>query len=187
MKNIIIIHGSVSKEEFSESPLQSAKHWLPWAKEQLSTLGYTVNIPEMPEPYKPVYEEWKNILEKFEIGEETILIGHSCGGGFLVRWLSEHNIRVGKLILVAPWLDPKDELKNGFFDFEIHSNLVEKTKDGITMFYSTDDEEDILESVEKIKSVAINIKIVEFSDKGHFTESDAVTELPEILEEIKDL
>lgn len=30
----------------------------------------------------------------------------SCGAGFLLRWLSENSVRIAKLILVIPWLDP---------------------------------------------------------------------------------
>jgi hypothetical protein len=36
------------------------------------------------------YATWLRGVERYEITPETLLVGHSCGGGFLVRWLSGH-------------------------------------------------------------------------------------------------
>ena len=115
MKTAIILHGMPSKEEYfnAESPAQSNKHWLPWVQRQLILNGILAQTVELPEPYEPNYEKWRSVFEQFHIDEETNLIGHSCGGGFLVRWLSENKIKVGKVALVAPWLDPERERRAG--------------------------------------------------------------------------
>ncbi len=185
MKTAIIIHGMPSREEYEATPLQTKKHWIPWIQQQLDLKGILAQAPEMPEPYEPNYEQWKLVFEQFHIDEETVLIGHSCGGGFLVRWLSEHAVKVGQVILVAPWIDTEKELSTGFFDFDIDPNLGAKTKEEIVMLYSTDDDEVILKSVDKIKQSIKDISVREFSDKGHFTIVDGVSEFPELLEEIK--
>lgn len=54
-----------------------------------------------PQDWRPHYDDWKKVFEKNEINSDTILIGHSSGGGFLVRWLGEAKIKIKKLILVA--------------------------------------------------------------------------------------
>ena len=70
--------------------------------------------------YQPKYELWKTEFEKNEIDEETSLVGHSNGAGFIIRWLSENkDVRVDKVILVAPWLDPTNRKGSEFFDFVI--------------------------------------------------------------------
>ncbi|GHU08283.1 hypothetical protein FACS189431_4250 [Alphaproteobacteria bacterium] len=137
----------------------------------------------MPNAFFPEYNIWKREFERFGLDEDTILVGHSCGGGFLTRYLSENDIKVGKVVLVAPWLGRHDkEMDKTFFDFTIAKDLASKTK-GLTIFYSKDD--DILEAVEKIKSAVDNVKIVEFTNKGHFTFTDLGThEFPELLNEI---
>ena len=123
MKTAIIIHGNPSKEEyFDESkPKPEDAHWIPWLKNELQQQGYVVASPAMSEPYEPNYEKWKSVFEQFHIDENTTLIGHSCGGGFLVRWLSEHPTeQVGKVVLVAPWMDPEHEEREqvtNFFDY----------------------------------------------------------------------
>lgn len=189
MKTAIIIHGWDNRDEFFDMtrPSPSNTHWIPWLQKQLSVKGITTQTPEMPDSYEPNYEKWKSVFELFPLDQETILIGHSCGGGFLVRWLSEHEVKVGQVILVAPWLDPTRELgaENDFFRFNINSNLSERSAHGITMLYSTDDDIVILQSVETIQVVVAGIHIKQFSDKGHFILGDMGTnEFPELLEEI---
>ncbi|MFZ4500317.1 MAG: RBBP9/YdeN family alpha/beta hydrolase [Minisyncoccia bacterium] len=188
MKTAVIIHGMPSREEYIQTGAHSSEHhWLPWIKKELELKEVTVYTPEMPEPYEPNYERWKMVFEQFPINEETVLIGHSCGAGFLVRWLSENNTRVGKVILVAPWMDPDHEetaLVTDFFEFTIDPFMVEKTK-GVTIFISSDDDAPMLKTVELLKENITGIAVVEFSDKGHFVEGDMGTnEFPELLKEV---
>lgn len=188
MKTAIIVHGMPSREEYFETGQRSSKHhWLPWMKCELEARGIATVTPEMPEPYEPHYKKWKTVFEQFSVNEETVLIGHSCGAGFLVRWLSENPASAGKVILVAPWMDPdhqEKELVTDFFDFSIDSSLVKKTK-GVTVFISSDDDVPMLKTVELLKERIAGLVVVEFSNKGHFTEADMGTnEFPELLKEV---
>lgn len=187
MKTAIIIHGLPSKEEYYDAnrPASSNCHWLPWIQKQLLLKDIVAQTPEMPVPYNPSYQAWKEMLERFPLNEETILIGHSCGGGFIVKYLSENNIKVGKVVLVAPWLDLEKSLATGMFDFKIDENLVEKTH-GLSVFSSTNDQASVQKSVEVIKDKIKNIKLVEFKDAGHFCYKDLGTEVfPELLKEFE--
>jgi predicted alpha/beta hydrolase family esterase len=183
MKTAIILHGMPDRKGYN-NPLNDAEsncHWLPWIQKQLTVHHILAQTPELPEPYAPDYEAWKRVFEQFLFDEETLLIGHSCGGGFLVRYLSENDIKVGKVVLVAPWLDPDKDHCPEFFNFTIKRNLVASTA-GVTILVSTDDDKDILDSVEKIKSECDDVEVKEFTDKGHFTLSQMGTkEFPELL------
>ncbi len=119
MNNAIIIHGTCDEEEyFSDAyPSLSNSHWFPWLQKQLLIKSIFTQTPEMPEAYKPDYEKWKHEFERFSVDKETILIGHSCGGGFLIRWLSENKVEIDKLILVAPWLDPRNRRTTNFQNY----------------------------------------------------------------------
>ncbi len=186
-KNAILIHGTCSEDEYysDKYPTLSNSHWLPWLSKQLMTLDIPTVALEIPNAYMPDYVIWKREFERFDIGPETILVGHSCGGGFLVRWLSESDVKVGKVILVAPWLDPENSKgnNNDFFDFEMQKDLVSKTK-GVTLFVSKDDDDDIQVSVDKILNNIDNIEKIEFDKHGHFTLHDMGTEeFPELLRE----
>ena len=139
----------------------------------------------MPEAHDPQYDKWKREFERFEINKESILIGHSCGGGFLVRWLSENSVKIDKLVLVAPWLDPNKEKAADFFNFKIDKTLAQKINK-IHMFVSEDDSDDILKSVNFIKKDITEVIIHELKAKGHFTFNSMKTnEFSELLEIIK--
>lgn len=171
------------KESFynGDADSQILCHWIPWLHQQLMIKDILTQIPSMPRPYAPVYEEWVEIIKQFKIDSDTVLIGHSCGAGFWVRYLSENNIKVSKLILVAPWLDPHKEIKD-FFDFEI--NLRNKVDD-ISIFYSKDDDEEMKLSFELLVEKLPTAKTHVFEDRGHFTlRSMKTREFPELLKEV---
>jgi len=186
MKNAILIHGTCDKDEYFDDqyPSLSNSHWFPWLQKQLLIKGIHTERPEMPDAHTPEYDKWKNEFERFDVNEETILVGHSCGGGFLLRWLSENTVRVGKVILVAPWLDPKRDKTTDFFDFQIDKAVINRANK-FQIFVSNDDEQDILDSVNTIKENITDINIRYFEGMGHFTEGEMKRkDFPELLEEL---
>ncbi len=183
MKQAIIIHGYNDRSEFLDTsrPSASNDHWLPWLQRQLLLNGIEAQTPEMPGFYKPDYKKWAEMLERFSPDENTMLVGHSCGGGFLVRWLSEHPQRVGRVVLVAPWLDPKKVIDPNFFDFTIDSDIASRTN-GLYVLYSTDDDPQVLTSIATLKAILQNGVFQEFTNKGHFVLNSLKTEkFPELL------
>ncbi len=186
--NAILIHGWGTKEEFYDSkyPSASNSHWFPWLTKELMIRDiHTVSV-EMPDSHDPQYEVWKKELERFDLDKDTILVGHSCGGGFIVRYLSETNIKVGKVLLAAPWIgvQPDREFDASFFNFDIDTSIVSKT-DGVTIINSTNDSLQIQESVRQLSQKIKDIKLVELEEKGHLTLKGLGTEeFPELLKEI---
>ena len=187
MKTAIILHGMPSEKTYldSKGPAQSNSHWLPWIQQQLLVKGVLAQTPEMPIPFDPEYSAWKEVFERFPLNEETILIGHSCGAGFILRYLSENETNFDKVVLVAPWIDTENSLNTGMFDFELDENLSDKTKE-LVVFNSDNDMKVVQDTVEVLKSKLKNIKIVEFKNKGHFCYKNMGTdEFPELLNEFK--
>jgi len=187
MKNAIILHGMPSREEYYDpkAPSMSNAHWLAWLQAQLLKKDIAAATPEVPNAYEPDWATWVREVERFEIGPDTILVGHSCGAGFWVKYLSVHkDLKAGKVILVAPWLDPDgDEAHDFFDDFEIDAGLAARTK-GLVIFNSDNDMGNVLKSVAAIRETIEDIKYKEFENYGHFTKSDMKTaEFPELLEE----
>jgi uncharacterized protein len=184
MKTAIILHGMPSKEEYFDPegwPSKYSGHWLPWIQRQLIVNGVLAQVPELPEPYEPDYDKWRSVFECFPINENTILVGHSCGGGFLVRWLSENKVKVGRVALVAPWVNPDSSRpKPGFFNFQIDESLLSRT-DGMCLFISSDDDKEELDTAEMLKERIHDLQVKEFSDRGHFTFNDMKTQdFPEL-------
>jgi predicted alpha/beta hydrolase family esterase len=183
--NAIIVHGTCSRQEYysADFPSASNSHWLPWLQKQLIMRDIKADTPEMPLAFMPDYEIWKREAERFDIGPDTILVGHSCGAGFWIRYLSEHpELSVGKVILVAPWLDPNNIKHNDFFDFEYDPDLVSHTA-GLTIFNSTDDHEGIQWSAQWLCQLLSDWEFKSFDNYGHFCFEDMhTTAFPELLE-----
>lgn len=183
MKNAILIHGCCDKKEYfsDKYPSLSNSHWFPWLQKQLLMKGIFTQTPEMPKPYEPDYNEWKKEFERFDIHEDTFLVGHSCGGGFLIRWLSENKIHVNKLILVAPWLDPNSRRTDNFFDFNIDEGILERVQEIHLLLSSDEKVEGVVKSVDIIRKVLPKIIFHQFNNMGHFTYSKMKTEkFPEL-------
>jgi predicted alpha/beta hydrolase family esterase len=187
MKNCIIIHGCPSDAEKAMNPETRTydKHWIPWIKEELFKQDIKVYIPLMPEPWKPNYESWKKEFDKLQINKDTILIGHSCGCAFLVRWLGETKQKINKLILVAPWKIPDEDniIKKAFYEYLIDETIKSRVKE-IIMFTADNEEEDGKESLEIFHN-SLEGKIIDLKGRGHYTIGDMGTEeFPELLKEI---
>ena len=186
MNNVIIVHGSCDRQEYYENECKPLieKHWFPWLKKELLSRGIFVQMPEMPKPHKPIYEEWQMKLKNLKIDEGSIMIGYDCGGGFLLRWLTENKIKIKKLILIAPWMDPERKRTEDFFDFQVDNNII-KRAGKIDILFSNDDEGDVLRSVNIIKESLPEANFYSYRDRGHFTSSSMGTDdFPELLEMI---
>jgi predicted alpha/beta hydrolase family esterase len=71
--------------------------------------NYQVNYPEMPDEDDPDYGRWKPQIKKQldAAGGEIILVGHSLGGYFLIKYLSEEdqpkNPVIGIALIAVPY------------------------------------------------------------------------------------
>ncbi len=147
--------------------------------------GYLAQTPEMPEPYEPEYRAWAGELERYMFNAdslaEMLLVGHSCGGGFLLRWLSDHtDVSVRRVVLVAPWIDPyRNRCVPGFFDFKIDQALTARTD--LHILYSDNDTPEVESSVQTILDTLPTIQQHFMPGRQHFTaDSLGSVEFPEL-------
>jgi predicted alpha/beta hydrolase family esterase len=179
MRNAIIVHGMPGRDEYYDPAVPSASnhHWLPWLSKQLLVREIPAACPEMFRAFEPDYPTWRREFERFDVTPQTLLVGHSCGGGFLVRWLGEHpTVRVGTVVLVAPWIDPDRHLTSDFMVFDLDGDLVSRTQ-GLHIFGSDDDADTILRSVAILRDALPAARYREFPGAGHFLEPT----FPELL------
>jgi predicted alpha/beta hydrolase family esterase len=184
-RNAILVHGCCDEEEFyggESSPSNS--HWFPWLQKELIKRDIETQTPEMPRPYRPEYAAWKQVLDCFSIDRHSILVAHSCGAGFVLRWLADEMRSVQKLILVAPWIDPFGT-RGSFLDFELDSK-VDSMFDEMHVMYSEDDDvEGLRESVQSLIKAYPRAQCHRFCDRGHFSRTDLGTDaFPELLDVI---
>ncbi len=186
--NCIIIHGCPSgPEEFINinDPGSYPKHWIPYIKKGLIQMGIKTETPLMPTPWTPDYNAFKKEFEKYSVSENTILIGHSCGCAFLVRWLGESKQKIKELILVAPWKIPKenDPIREKFYIYPIDETIKSRVEE-IVMFTADDETENGKKSL-KLYHDILGGKIIELKGHGHYILKHMGTEeFPELLEEV---
>jgi len=100
----------------------------------------------------------------------------------MLKYLSLNpNIKIKQLILVAPWLDPEHTTSDFLYDTKLDPTLAGRVG-RIDLFVSSDDEQSVLDSTKEIHKTYPNIKMHEFTDKGHFCEK--ALQFPELLEVI---
>ncbi len=184
-KKCIIVHGCPSSEEKALDPNKRTydKHRIPRTKKQATTQGIEVYTPLMPLPWKPDYWRFKAVFEKHEVNKNTVLVGHSCGCAFLVRWLGETKTKILKLILVAPWKipDEDDDFGRTFYTYDIDGTIKDRVGE-IFMFTSDTEEDDGKKSLH-IFHDSLGGHIISLKNRGHYCLWDMGTEeFPELLE-----
>ena len=173
MKNAVTLHGICDENEYFDMdfPSPSNAHWLPWLQQKFCRAGILCQCLEMPKPYKPVYEEWKQTFEQLNVQDLAFVVGHSAGCGFILKWLHQNPaIKFEKLILVAPWLDPTKRMGE-FVQFELKPEGLKNVGE-IHLFHSEDDMEAVKITQERL--IAMYPKIIQhnYKNMGHFCLSD---------------
>lgn len=199
-KQIVVIHGADAFDTYEEY-IKFLKEWrieaedltktrTDWKDGLAEALGaeFQVIALRMPNKLNAKYLEWKIWFEKYipHLESGVVLVGHSMGGIFLVKYLSENDFpkKIKGLFLVAAPFDEKDSGES-LGDFKLPQSLDKLNSQGakIFIYQSTDDMVVPFADFGKYKAVLKNITAREFKDRGHFNQE----ELPELTQDIKDL
>lgn len=184
-KKLVIVHDRPGKNESGAGINDNEKHWISWLKTEAENLGFTVYNPQMPIPWEPEFLLWEKEFKSIPVDENSILVGHSAGGAFLVRWLADTKTKIRKLILVAPAKSPNPHKEHAeIYEFAIDSAIQDYAGE-IVVIFSSDDMDWIVES-SKLYTEKLSARVIEFNSRGHLTLNDMGTEeFPELLREIK--
>lgn len=185
--NMIFCHGVMGPEEDwgarTYNPNKGWKYWLQFYAEFEHDV--MMQLPEFPHAHVLLmkYDEWEKIMDRQDINPETVLIGHSAGGGFVLKYLAMHpDLKVKQVVLVAPWIDAEGFQPLGFYkNLKLDNAIVARAEQGIDLMISDDDMPHIKTSFDKIMQNMSEIRVHRFSGYGHFVRP----ELPEIMPIIK--
>jgi len=136
----------------------------------------------MPNRQNARYDEWSLWLERHVpfLRDGVILVGHSMGGIFLAKYLSENvfPVRIGMLALVAAPFD--DETNGSLGDFVLSDNLenVSRQVGTILLFHSQDDPAVPFTECAKYARALPEAETIVLDGRGHFLDPD----FPELSE-----
>lgn len=149
-----------------------------------------VLYPSMPNKQNARYDEWRIWFERhFDyITSHIILIGHSLGAIFLVKYLSENEVpfHVKALYIIsAPhWtLQERHTDFQGFAFDKKKLKKIEDTADNIYILHSMDDEIVPVSHGTAYKEALPSAKYIELRGRGHFLDGT----FPELKTSIEEL
>ncbi len=187
MKTAVIAHG------WGGSPDEPM---LKWIRSAMEAKGFSVIAPLMPHPDTPTIDDWVACLRSVvpTPNENTYFVGHSVGCQTILRYMETlpTSVQVGQVILVAPWikltvenLDAEEEesIAHSWMNTPIDFEKVKRHSHSIIGIFSTNDPFVPLEENKHILEEKVNARTIVLENRGHFTKSDGVSSLPELLEE----
>lgn len=196
-KQVVVIHGGDTFETYEEylSFLKSfeieigdlkKKSWKSSLQEKLGE-EYEVISPQMPNKQNAKYLEWKIWFEKVTplLNNEVVLVGHSLGGIFLSKYLSENTLPkkiLGTFLVAAPFDDKDSEYTLADFKIPEDLSLFEKQGGRITLYHSKEDPVVPFADLDKYSEKLKSARIVAFENKGHFGQPEFSEIVGDILE-----
>lgn len=168
--------------------------WRPWLRTELQKLGYKVLVPEMPDIDTPVIGKWVAKLAEV-VGKpdaDTYFVGHSIGCQAIMRYLETIDTPVGGAVFVAGWFNLEnlednetEEIARPWIETPIDLEKVKSVLPRATLIISENDPFGCLEQ-NKAKFAQVMTKGIVMPNAGHLSAEDGFTELPVVLDELKD-
>jgi hypothetical protein len=158
----------------SFNPYEQRKRWREELFKNLSETHECHSL-SMPNAFCADYEAWKIWFEKMVpyLRDGCILIGHSLGGGFLLRYLTENTmpVRVGQLHLVAPVVLDLEDCEGFLIDTTTWAKFL-TVPTVVHLWHSADDTLVPIAHSEAFAELYPAAVLHSFADRGHFlTES----------------
>lgn len=196
-KQIVAIHGgrtfpsyqeylhSLKTRQVTPDKFKLQKDWRYGLQQNLGD-DFEVFCPKMPNGNNVVYEEWKIWFLRLAefLDDDVVLVGHSMGGIFLAKYLSE-NIFAKKIKAVILLAAPFDEggLQESLGQVILPDSLETFSSQAqkIYLIFSKDDPIVPFENAQKYQQALLGSEIIAFEDRQHFNQEL----FPEIVELIK--
>lgn len=187
-KKIFIVHGWEGGPD---------RDWMPWAKKELEQRGYEVVLLSMPDPDYPRINTWVKYLKK-EVGKpskNTILVGHSMGCQTILHYLEtlQEGEKVDKVVLIAGFgqyltglTEEEKTVARPWVETPIDFEKIRSKASSFIAVFSDNDPYVPYEGNAKIYKEKLGAGIILDKGMGHFSEDTGVTELPILLELIKE-
>lgn len=187
LKKVFMIHGW---EGYPENC------WFPWLKKELEKRMFKVKVPLMPDTKHPKIENWVPFLAKLtkKADKDTYFVGHSIGCQTILRYLEATDVKIGGVILVAPWMQlNKNTIKEEgekviklaklWMETPINWKKIKQNCDNFICIFSDNDPYVPLINKELFENT-INAKTITEHNKGHFDDSAGIKEFPIVLNEL---
>ena len=144
-----------------------------WREELIKSIEgeFECHALSMPNSLCADYEAWKIWFEKMMpfMRNDITLVGHSLGGGFLLRYLSENKlpVTVCQLHLIAPVVSHMEDCEGFFIDTTAWAGFQSQVT-AVHLWHSADDESVPIAHSETLHALYPEAILHRFTDHGHF-------------------
>ena len=171
-KQVLFIQGG------GEGAYEEDEKLVAYLRSALGTV-YEVLYPQMPNESDPDYEPWKGQIKKelAALEGKVILVGHSLGSSFLLKYLAEEKIEkriAGIFLMATPYWGGNGWKYKGYETITLSEDFALKLPGGapIFLYHSRDDEivpfAHLALYAEKLPQATIR----EFDGRGHQFNND---------------
>lgn len=175
--NAFIFHGTAGSPD---------GNWFPWLKDKLGQHGLITTIPRFPTPEGESLEAWLKILDAQteKLNKNTLAIGHSKGGMFLLKVLERLEIQIDTAVFVSA---PVGEQPILYYDADKKFTNFEfdwiKIRDKARHFVVYHSDNDPYVSLGNGKRLAreLGIDLTFIPNAGHINAESGYTEFSQIL------
>jgi len=179
--NAFIFHGTAGKPE---------ENWFPWAKNALEQEGIPVIVPQFPTPEGESLKAWFKVLDaqKAKIEPNSLLIGHSKGGMFLLKVLERLDKPIDTAVFVSAPIGVKPILyykeDKQFSNFEFDWEKIRRNAKHFVVFHS---DNDCYVSLANGNQLArkLGVKLNFIPNAGHIDAENGFTEFPQLFTALK--
>lgn len=183
--NVIIIHGAYGHPE---------ENWFGWLKAELRARKIDCHVPQLPTPDNQSLQSWLDafaIQYSKHIHAHTILVGHSLGAVFLLRWLEQSTQSVYASILAGAFLGevgmPKfDIINQSFFAQPFNWQRIQQQCQAFYCFHGSNDPYVKRKNVDYLAN-QLDAKKIIIANGGHLNEAAGYTSFPHALALIEQL
>ena len=184
VRNVILIHG-----------INGIPKMFEWLKSRLENEGIDVIMPSFPPQEGTIYEDWARIFDQYidSIQPGSIVVCHSIGNEFLIRYFAEKNYKVRTYIGLAGFAktyynDGKDVLNAAVEKFLVNDNQIELFKQSTSRRYAIYSDNDHIVPFEVLEEYPkqIDAKPILIRGIGHMGKKSGLEEFPELFDLIKD-
>ena len=184
VKRVFIVPG------WNETPNDA---WIPWLVKEAGKSGIHAMAVFMPNPNEPYIDSWVYHLNSIITSpdSETFFVGHSMGCQAILRYMEQldHNVKVGGVIMVAPWVHLNQaafdnendiEVARPWLETPIEWDVVKKHTENFEAIFSDNDPYVPIADY-KIFREKLNANTVVENRKGHYDSHSNTLKLPRVL------
>ncbi len=181
MTTIFMFHGTGGYPE---------ENWFPWLRKKLEACGCKVTVPQFPTPQNQSLENWFAVFDKYkeDFTLDTILIGHSLGGAFLLRVLEKSDTKIKAAFIVSAPIGvlpiKNYEGDKPFIGHSFNWRKIKKNCQNFFVFHSNNDPYVSLGNGEEL-SKKLSTDLIFIPGCGHFNKAAGFDTFEALLEKIK--